>query len=647
MLPSLPCDLFARGAMIVREARAEPRRAITIQNAINLRDGDAERAGRRRKQRPAAPNWAGGSIAGRATFMLQSQPPRKDGGSAVAFCGPDSGIGAERTRNSVLAKSKEHSMTSSNHPPPASLNKDVAIESAGGAGAPQQQEVLFNQFVSAIADYAIFMLDVEGHVLTWNKGAERIKGYTADEIIGKSLGVFYTPEDRAAGIHKEALRTAAATGKFEAESWRVRKDGTRFYANVVLDALRDDDGKLFGFAKITRDMTERRALEEQLAQSQKLEAVGLLTGGVAHDFNNLLTVIVGNLDIIALASSSPERRSRCIELAKRSAQRAATLTQQLLAFSRRQPLNPKPEDINRLVAGATELLRPVLGESIALETVLSGGLWLSDVDANQLESALVNLALNARDAMPNGGKLTIETANAHLDEMYRSQGNLDVALGQYVQICVTDTGVGMAKDVLQHAFEPFYTTKPIGQGTGLGLSQVYGFVRQSGGNVKIYSEVGQGTTVKIYLPRIASSKAPKVELEPQPSMVGGHETILLVEDDRDVREFAGDTLRELGFNVIEASDGTRALDFLTRNPNIDLLFTDVGLPGINGRQLAERAVELRPGLPVLFTTGYARNAIVHQGRLDEGVELLTKPYTREQMAARIREILDRHQPFSK
>ena len=533
-------------------------------------------------------------------------------------------------------------------PPPSDHRADAPETLGGEIGADvpartqhlHQQEELFNRLVSGIADYAIFMLDVEGHVLTWNKGAERIKGYTPAEIIGKSLGVFYTPEDRSAGVHKEALRIAAATGKFEAESWRVRKDGTRFYANIVLDALRDDNGELFGFAKITRDMTERRIMEEQLAQSQKLEAVGLLTGGVAHDFNNLLTVIIGNLDIIAHPSSTPERRTRAVGLAKRSAQRAATLTQQLLAFSRRQPLNPKPEDVNKLVAGASELLRPLLGESIALETVLSGGLWLADVDANQLESALVNLALNARDAMQNGGKLTIETANAHLDEMYRSQGNLDVALGQYVQISVTDTGTGMDKDVLLHAFEPFYTTKPIGQGTGLGLSQVYGFVRQSGGNVKIYSEVGHGTTVKIYLPRLASNKTPQADVRPENVAVGGNETILLVEDDQDVREFAGDTLRGLGFNVIETSDGARALEFLTRNPAIDLLFTDVGLPGLNGRQLAEKAWELRPELPVLFTTGYARNAIVHQGRLDEGVELLTKPYTREQVAARIREILD-------
>jgi len=539
-------------------------------------------------------------------------------------------------------------MASSNDPTTAamqSLNEQIERKASDHVQELRQQELLFNRLVSGIADFAIFMLDVDGHVLTWNTGAERIKGYKPAEIIGRSLGVFYTPEDRAAGVHEEALRIARETGKFEAESWRVRKDGTRFYANVVLDALRDDKGELFGFAKITRDMTERRAMEEQLAQSQKLEAIGLLTGGVAHDFNNLLTVIIGNLEIIAHKSSTPERQARAVNLAMQGAQRAATLTQQLLAFSRRQPLNPKPEDINKLVAGASELLRPLLGEMIALETVLSGGLWVADIDANQLESALVNLALNARDAMPHGGKVTIETANAHLDEMYRKQGNMDVALGQYVLICVTDTGVGMTKDVLDHAFEPFYTTKPTGQGTGLGLSQVYGFVRQSGGNVKIYTEVGHGTTVKIYLPRYASGKAASpVEVEIDVATVGGHETILVVEDDRDVREFGTDTLRDLGFNVIEASDGTIALDLLVRHPEIDLLFTDVGLPGLNGRQLAEKARQLRPGLPVLFTTGYARNAIVHQGRLDEGVELLTKPYTRERMAARIREILDAVKP---
>jgi signal transduction histidine kinase/CheY-like chemotaxis protein len=421
----------------------------------------------------------------------------------------------------------------------------------------------------------------------------------------------------------------------------VRKDGSRFFASVLVDAIHDAAGSLIGFAKITRDMTERRALEERLRHSQKMEAVGQRTGGVAHDFNNLLTIIIGNLEIIAREPDNRSKIARCAENALHGAQRAATLTQQLLAFSRRQPLKPKPTDINRLIAGFTELLRPVLGEDIAVETVLAGGLWLADVDAHQLENALLNLAVNARDAMPEGGKLTIETSNAHLDDLYRAQ-YAEVTEGQYVVISVTDTGSGMTADELEHAFEPFYTTKPIGQGTGLGLSQVYGFVKQSSGHVRLYSEVGEGTVVRIYLPRLKDARAP-VDIKKTWSDVvpGGSETVLLVEDDAGVRAYAVELLRDLGFSVLEAADGDTALDIVKQANDVALLFTDVGLPGMNGRQLADRVRELRPELPVLFATGYARNAIVHQGRLDEGVELITKPYTRAQLANRIRDVLDK------
>ncbi|HEV7491487.1 MAG TPA: response regulator [Rhodanobacteraceae bacterium] len=498
---------------------------------------------------------------------------------------------------------------------------------------------IFDQLVSGIADYAIFMLDVDGHVRTWNVGAQRIKGYRPDEIIGRNFSVFYTAEDRAAGVPEMALRVAREEGKFEAEAWRLRKDGTRFFANVMLDALRDEEGKLIGFAKITRDMTEKRAMQEQLAQSQKMEAIGQLTGGVAHDFNNLLTVIIGNLDIIALETQDEQRRRQAIRQAMHGAKRAAKLTQQLLAFSRRQPLNPKATDINKLVIATSELLHPLLGESISMETILGGGTWFTDVDAHQLENALVNLAVNARDAMPDGGKLTIETANAHLDELYRELGNVEIEPGQYVLICVTDNGTGMTKDVLEHAFDPFYTTKPTGQGTGLGLSQVYGFIKQSGGHVKIYTELGEGTTVKIYLPRLLQGQETPKPRGPR-SIPRGSETILVVEDDDGVRQIAVHTLRNLGFHVLESANGKDALVQLAKKTDIDLLFTDVGLPGMNGRQLAEQARQLRPDLRILFTTGYARNAIVHQGRLDPGVELLPKPYTRERLAVKIREILD-------
>jgi len=523
----------------------------------------------------------------------------------------------------------------------AQLNETLEERATARTEELYQQSVQFDQLVSGIVDYAIFLLDTEGRVKTWNPGAERIKGYTHDEIVGRHLSTFYTPEDRAAGVPELALRTAREKGKFETEAWRVRKDGTRFFAHVLLDAIHDASGKLIGFAKVTRDMTERRALEEQLRQSQKMEAVGQLTGGVAHDFNNLLQIIIGNLDIIARNQDDASRRSRATENAMQGAQRAATLTQQLLAFSRRQPLNPKPTDINRLVAGFSDLLRRLLGENVAVETVLGGGLWFADVDAHQLENALLNLAVNARDAMPEGGKLTIETTNAYLDDYYRAQ-YAEVAAGQYVLICITDTGSGMTPDILEHAFEPFYTTKPLGQGTGLGLSQVYGFVKQSGGHVKLYSEPGQGTTVKLYLPRVAASESAAALMSDwQQSTPGGNETILLVEDDAGVRTYTAEILRELGFDVLEAGDGMAALEILQRTQRIDLLFTDVGLPGLNGRQIAERARERRPDLRILFATGYARNAIVHQGRLDEGVELLTKPYTRAQLANKMRDVLDR------
>jgi CheY-like chemotaxis protein len=336
---------------------------------------------------------------------------------------------------------------------------------------------------------------------------------------------------------------------------------------------------------------------------------------------------------------------RAVDQATRGAQRAATLTQQLLAFSRRQPLNPKPTDVNQLVRGVSELIRRTLHESIAIETVFGAGLWRIEVDANQLESALLNLALNARDAMPTGGKLTIETTNAHLDESYTAN-YAEINEGQYVLICVSDSGAGMPKEVLSRAFDPFFTTKPIGQGTGLGLSQVYGFVKQSGGHVKLYSEPGEGTTVKIYLPRYTGAEITSETQTAAPVPHGeSNEVILVVEDDDDVRGYSTESLRGLGFTVIEARDAASAMIMLQQHSEIRLLFTDVGLPGMNGRELADLALRQRPGLKILFTSGYARNAIVHQGRLDPGVQLLTKPFTRAQLAARIRDALDSREEF--
>jgi PAS domain S-box-containing protein len=521
------------------------------------------------------------------------------------------------------------------------------------AAERERAERRFQHLVQGVRDYALFMLDPDGIVTNWNAGAERIKGYLASEIVGQHFSRFYVDADRAAGIPARALATAAREGTFQAEGVRMRKDGSEFWASVVINPIRDEDGALLGFAKITRDITERRQAaqalqraQEQLAQAQKMEGIGQLTGGVAHDFNNLLTVIIGNLESLQRGLQVPapdgDRLARSVENAMRGAQRAASLTQRLLAFSRRQPLDPKPVDAGRLVIGMSELLRRTLGEQVAIETVLAGGLWRVLADPNQLEIGILNLAVNARDAMPKGGKLTIETANAHLDEAYAA-AQTEVVPGQYVVISISDTGSGMTKEVQARAFEPFYTTKDIGHGTGLGLSQVYGFVKQSGGHVKIYSEVGSGTTVKLYLPRLLSEEG-SVALPDMAAPVprsAGAQTILVVEDDDDVRANTTGIVRELGYTVLEAPLAATALHLLKRHPEIKLLFTDIGLPGgMNGRQLADAARKVRPTLKVLFTTGYARNAIVHDGRLDPGVVLIPKPFTYAAVAAKLADILD-------
>jgi PAS domain S-box-containing protein len=506
----------------------------------------------------------------------------------------------------------------------------------------EETEHRFRLLVEAVTDYAIYMLDRAGTIVNWNAGAERIKGYNREEIVGQHFSLFYTEEDRQKGLPQAALSTAARTGKYESEGWRVRKDGSTFWANAIVNAINDPEGKLLGFAKVTRDLTEKRAAEERLRQAQKMEAVGQLTGGVAHDFNNLLTVISGNIEALQrrLPRGAEDNLRQLTDAALRGTMRAALLTHQLLAFSRRQPLQPKEISVNTLITSTSEMLRRTLGERVLIETVLSGGLWPTFVDSNQLESALLNLAVNARDAMPDGGRLTIEAANVYLDEEYGAIA--EVAPGQYVGIFVSDTGIGMTPEVIAKAFDPFFTTKDVGQGTGLGLSQVHGFIKQSGGHVKIYSEVGAGTTIKLYLPRYFSSDS-TTETQPVaiPVPQAKGETILVVEDEADVRSFTVEMLRELGYRVIEAPDGPSGLRLLDAHREIKLLFTDVGLPGgINGRQLAEEARRRKASLKVLFMSGYARNAIVHHGRLDPGVELLLKPFTYQGLAAKIRHVLN-------
>ncbi|MCC6778399.1 MAG: PAS domain S-box protein [Hyphomicrobiales bacterium] len=520
-------------------------------------------------------------------------------------------------------------------------------------GMLRSTERHFQILVEGVRDYAIFMLDPTGHITSWNPGAEHIKGYRSEEIIGQHFSRFYTPADRAADVPGHALREAAEKGKYEAENWRVRKDGSTFFASVVIDAIRDRSGRLIGFAKVTRDITERRRAQEQLEearvrlfQSQKMEAVGQLTGGVAHDFNNLLTIILGNLDIASrhvgsLSGGIADQLKRLLGNARTGAQRAATLTQRLLVFSRRQPLSPKVLDATRFITGAVEFLQRSLGERIHIQAAGSAGLWTIEADPHQLEAALLNLAVNARDAMPDGGKLSLGASNVVVDESY-SRANPEIAPGQYVVISVTDTGTGMSPETVARAFEPFFTTKEVGQGTGLGLSQVYGFVKQSGGHVKVYSEVGYGTTVKIYLPRFVGVDGAQEADAPAPPGISLGETILVVEDDPDVRSYVVEALRALDYNVLEAGEARAAITAVEqRDGEIDLVLSDVILPGKNGRELVRELHARWPALRVLYMTGYSRDAIVHQGRLDPGVEVIQKPLVHAELADRIRTILER------
>ena len=485
--------------------------------------------------------------------------------------------------------------------------------------------------------------DLNGVWRSVNPAWTRVLGWTEDEIVGRSSAWIGHPDEQAFN-QEQIAKLAAGASTLAFENQLRTRDGDYRAMSWTVSAGQG------GLYCVARDVTAERErqkelaeVQERLRQSQKMETVGQLTGGVAHDFNNLLQIIAGNLDL--LLRTLPEdasRHRRAAESAMSGAKRAATLTERLLAFSRRQPLQPKPLNANRLIAGMSELLHRSLGETIEVEVVASPNLWRAEADPNALENTLLNLALNARDAMPEGGKLTIETANAHLDRDYVSQ-HPELASGQYVSISVSDTGHGMAPEVVERVFEPFFTTKEVGKGTGLGLSMVYGFVKQSGGHVKLYSEPGQGTTVRLYLPRLTGAEAEEEEALPPPAPERAREeTILLCEDDIEVRAYSADVLRELGYSVLEAVDGPSALRVLEReDARINLLFTDVVLPGgMTGAVLADQARRQRPDLKVLFTTGYARNAIVHHGRLDPGVELITKPFSYADLAARIRDLLD-------
>ncbi|MER9107404.1 CHASE3 domain-containing protein [Mesorhizobium sp. M0614] len=428
---------------------------------------------------------------------------------------------------------------------------------------------------------------------------------------------------------------AALLAIFLLAGYAIRESRRRFHEVAVAQ-----DELVRKNVALGKEIETREKAESQIRQMHKMEAVGQLTGGIAHDFNNMLAVIISAMNLAQRKLARGEHDiAQFIDAAIDAATRAANLTARLLAFSRQQPLAPQIVDANRLLTGMSDLIRRALGETIRIETVLAGGLWKTHADPSQIENAVLNLAVNARDAMGDDGKLTIETANSHLDDSYAA-AHAEVAAGQYVMIAVSDTGSGMTPDVIAKAFEPFFTTKPVNKGTGLGLSQVFGFVKQSGGHVNIYSEPGEGTTIKIYLPRYFGADEPAV-----PTGRGDNpaapvtETILVVEDDARVRVSTTEAIRELGYTVIHAASGEEALQKLAERPNVGLLFTDIVMPVMNGRKLAEEAVARMPQLKVIFTTGFTRNAVVHNGVLDHDVHFLAKPFTIEQLAAKLRDVL--------
>ena len=496
---------------------------------------------------------------------------------------------------------------------------------------------------------AISVKDARGRYVMVNRTAAEWMGRDPALILDKTPA-----EILGAGLVERALdqdRRVRESGEVLVEEHEFTyADGAVRRIVVTKFPVPLRDGSEIGVGGIFTDVTEMRATADQLRHAQKMEAVGQLTGGVAHDFNNLLTVVLGNLELLRDGAGADRAGRPFIDIAIRAGERGAELTQRLLAFSRRHPLRPAATDVNAAIAGAIELIRRTLREDIALSTALDHGTWRALVDPGQLENALVNLAVNAQDAMPAGGELTIESGNVRLDTDY-ARRNAEVPSGDYVMIAVTDSGIGMPQDVLRRAFEPFFTTKVVGKGSGLGLSMIYGFAKQSGGHVKIYSEVGHGTTVRIYLPRLAAddeedAPAPAAAA---PARATGGETILAVEDDPDVRQYVTHALRRAGYAVLEAENGPAALEILEGGIPIDLLFTDVIMPGgMNGRDLADRAAAIRPRLKVLFSSGYSENAIIHHGRLDKGVSFLGKPYTRDDLARKVRDVLDApHRPLAR
>lgn len=515
--------------------------------------------------------------------------------------------------------------------------RHITAEKEAGA-ALRESDRQFRSLVAGVTDYALYMLDPAGTVASWNAGAERIKGYSAEEIIGRHFSQFYTADDRKSGVPHRALSIAAATGRFEAEAWRVRKDGSLFWANVVIDAIHDDIGNLTGFAKITRDITERRnaqeALErahEQLAQAQKMEALGQLTGGVAHDFNNLLMVVSGQAQAL-MRRLTDQKNIRSLEAILTAASRGETLTRQLLTFARRQPQNPRTVNLNQTITAFHDVLSSSARGKVDLQTDIPPGIWPVSIDIPEFELVLVNLVVNARDAMPDGGTIKLTGENLTL----RGVETVEGIKGEFVALTVSDTGTGIPPELLTRIFEPFFTTKTAGKGTGLGLSQAYGFAHQSGGTIAARSKLGQGTQITIYLPRSHAPVATIVPSEAVGQSAGRGEMILVVEDNPDVKSVAVTLLEQLNYRTVAVDNAKSALNLLATGTPINMVFTDVMLPGdVDGVALAQAVSEKYPRIPVLLTSGYAKALA---GR--HGLPILRKPYQLSALAEAIRSTLD-------
>ncbi|HNN96884.1 MAG TPA: ATP-binding protein [Pseudomonadota bacterium] len=514
----------------------------------------------------------------------------------------------------------------------------LAIERQQTLQELKSNEERFRLLFNGISDYALLLVESPLRIRTWNAGAQRIFGYTESEAIGMHAEELYTPEERAMGLLQQRMRTMHAQGRVEFEGWRRRKDGSQFWASTVASVLHEEDGSVRGIAVIIRDLTEKRRLDEQLRQSQKMDAIGRLAGGVAHDFNNLLMIINGYSELLMTHLADDPELAETVSAIRDAGERAATLTGQLLAFSRKALVEPKLLDLNAVVGAAGRMLQRLLGEDIQLSTQLAPQLGRIRLDPGQLDQILLNLAANARDAMPTGGTLQIQTSAVEIDGS-RSAEFGPLRPGQYAQLLIRDSGAGMPDDVRQHLFEPFYTTKQTGSGTGLGLAMVYGIVQQAGGGIHVESAPGRGTQFRIVFPLAAVR--PQSSPPVQHSVPRGSETILVVEDEDAVRQIVCLSLQALGYRVMSAGSARAALEIATTHAGpIHVLLTDVVMPDVGGRTLAEQLLKLRPQTRVLYMSGYTDDAVVRHGIEAATVAFLQKPFTPLSLASKLRELLD-------